>query len=311
MSRLTVAICSYNRAYRLHNLVTALRAQKCPVPFEILIVDNNCTDNTQQVVQELSKLNGVPLRYVKEKQQGIVYARNRAIEETKNSTYLSYIDDDEFPCPNWLKVAVDALEREGADCVGGEIRIRLPFTKRISWLEDELLGFLGAVNYSSAPFWITEHHTPIWSGNIAYKTSIFADGLRFDSRYNREGLSIGGGEDAIMFYTLIERGMRIRYRPDMAIQHFIEESKLKRRYFLKLHFLSGQKFGQYADGKYKRTIFGVPPFMLIQAAHQWNRALLKFLKHESGALRQSMNGAYATGMIVGRIQRWKDNDQNV
>src|SRR4030067_3613600 len=149
MSRLTVAICSYNRAYRLHNLVTALRAQKCPVPFEILIVDNNCTDNTQQVVQKLSKLNGVPLRYIKERQQGIVYARNRAIEETKNSTYLAYIDDDEFPLENWLKAAVDALEREGADCVGGGIRISLPFTKRIPLLKEELLGFLGAVNYSS------------------------------------------------------------------------------------------------------------------------------------------------------------------
>ncbi len=308
MNRLTVAICSYNRAYRLHKLVAALRAQKCPVPFEILIVDNNCTDNTRQVVEGLSKLNGIPLRYVKERQQGIVYARNRAIEETKNSAYLAYIDDDEFPLDNWLKATVDALEKEDADCVGGQIRVSLPSSKVFPWLEKELFGFLGAVNYNTTPFWITDSDTPLWSGNIAYKTSVFADGLRFDYRYNRRGVAIGGGEDAIMFNTLLERGVRVRYRPDMVIEHFVDEWKLKRSYFLKLHFIAGRKYGQHVTGEYKRTIMGVPPFMLTQALRHWGRALLKFLTRESGMLRQAMNGAHATGMIIGRIQRWKDRN---
>ena len=119
MNSLTVAVCTYNRAHRLPKLVRALRQQECPIPFEILIVDNNSTDGTQAVLEQLSLEDGHPLRFVKETQQGIVFARNRALEESLSSTYMAFLDDDELPLPGMLKAAIDALEREGADCVGG------------------------------------------------------------------------------------------------------------------------------------------------------------------------------------------------
>lgn len=306
MSLLTVAICSYNKANRLSNLIAALRAQECPIPFEILVVDNNSTDKTKQVVKSLSEMEGIPLKYIKEDRLGIVHARNCAIEKTRDRTYLAFIDDDELPGPDWLKAAVDAFEREGADCVGGEIKANLPVKKRLDWLEEELLGFLGEKKYSTEPFWIVNHSTPLWSGNIAYRTSVFAYGLRYDPRYNRKGQGIGGGEDAIMFDTLVKKRIKIRYRPDMVIDHFVEEWKLKRRYFLKLHFIAGIKFGRYATGEYERVIMGIPPFMMIQVLHQWGKALLKLLRNEPGLLRQAMNGTHAIGSIVGRIQRWRD-----
>jgi hypothetical protein len=114
-----------------------------------------------------------------------------------------------------------------------------------------------------------------------------------------------------MFDTLLKQRIKIRYRPDMVVNHFVEEWKLKRRYFLKLHFIAGIKFGRYATGEYERVIMGVPPFMVIQALHQYGRALLKLLRREPGLLRQAMNGAHATGMIVGRIQRWRDGQVKI
>jgi hypothetical protein len=56
--------------------------------------------------------------------------------------------------------------------------------------------------------------------------------------------------------------------------------------------------------KYKRSIIGVPPFMFTQALRQWFRAVVMFLRHEQGVLRQAMNGAHATGVIAGRVNRW-------
>lgn len=302
MSLITVAICTYNRAERLSQLVSALRAQRCPISFEILTVDNNSSDNTHEVLSDLAACGGAPLRYVREVRQGIVYARNRAIEEA-HGTYLAFIDDDETPDRRWLEAAVDALEREEADCAGGEIRACLPVIRRPAWLEENLMGFLGDVRYGSVPFWITDRSTPVWSGNVAYRMSVFSDGLRFDHRYNREGEGIGGGEDEILFKTLLERRARIRYRPDMVIDHHIDRWKLKRRYFLKLHFIAGRKYGLYSVGDYERAIMGIPLYMFAQAARQWGKALIKFLKNEQGMLRQAMNGAHATGMIIGRMQR--------
>jgi glycosyltransferase involved in cell wall biosynthesis len=311
MSLLTVAVCTYNRANRLPSLIEALRSQECPVPFEIIIIDNNSTDETETVVRRHADSEGEPLRYVKENRQGIVHARNRAIECSRDSQFLAFIDDDELPGPFWMRAAVDALESEGADCVGGEIRVKLDGDMRPAWLEDELLGFLGEKKYGDGPFRIVDSSTPVWSGNVAYRTSVFANGLRFDSKYNRKGKGVGGGEDAIMFDTLLKSGAHIRYRSDMLVNHYVEEWKLKRRYFLRLHFKAGIKSGRYSTGKYERAVMGVPPFMLSQVSQQWGRAVLKLFKRESGMVRQAMNGAHAAGMIIGRIQHWKDRNRGM
>ncbi len=313
MKTMTVAVCTYNRADRLPTLIKALRRQKCPIFCEILVVDNNSSDDTQEVLRELAQLEGTSLRFVRETKQGIVHARNRAIDESRNSAYLVFIDDDELPGPSWLNAAVDALDREEAECVGGEIRVSLSVAERPSWLEEELLPFLGEVKHSAEPFWVTDRSTPVWSGNIAFRLSLFADGLRFDSRYNRQGHAVGGGEDAIMLDLLLKRRVRIRYRPDMVIDHFVDAWKLRRGYFLKLHYNSGWKMGRWELPDYPHTVCGLPPFMVAQALRQWVNALSLFLRSKSGVLRQTMNGAHALGMIAGRIHGWvgKDNKKNL
>ena len=94
---LTVAFCTFNRAERLSDLVTALRRQFCSIPFEILAITNNCTDNTMDILKFLSKKPGPCIRIVNEGLQGIVPSRNRAIKESAKSDYLIFIDDDELP----------------------------------------------------------------------------------------------------------------------------------------------------------------------------------------------------------------------
>lgn len=306
MKKITVAVCTYNRAHCLPRLVNSLRQQESSIPFEIMVVNNNSSDNTEEVLRELSRLDGAPLRYVREAKQGIVYARNRAIEESIESTYLAFIDDDELPGSKWLKAAVDALDREGAECVGGEIRVLLPVVKRPGWLEKELLPFLGEVKSGPNSFWIRDRSTPVWSGNVAYRTSIFSDGLRFDHRYNRQGHVIGGGEDIIMFHALLERGAWIRYRPDMKIEHFVEKWRLTRRYFLKLHYMHGLKMGRWGREQYDLAVCGIPPFMLNQIFRQCRKALAMLLFSRPGVIRQAMIGAHALGMVIGQLHKWKN-----
>ena len=308
MSELTVVFCTFNRCDRLPRLVAALRAQRCAVPFDILAVDNNSEDGTEQELARLAEASGGQLRYVKERRQGIVYARNRAIEECLNSDYMLFLDDDELPWDGFVAAGYHALAAEGADCVGGRVRVNFSPYERPKWLGDELLGFLAEVDYGADAFWITDRSTPVWTANIGYRMELFRSDpdLRFDARYNRKGMQIGGGEDAIMFRELLKRGYKIRYRPDMGVDHFVEEWRLRRRYFLKLHFRHGTRFGQYETQVYSHSLLGVPPFMLHLAGKHWLKALAMLLKRERGVLRQAMSGAHELGCIWGRIQRWKD-----
>ncbi|MBN8441184.1 MAG: glycosyltransferase family 2 protein [Thauera sp.] len=302
---LTFAFCTFNRCERLEKLVGAMRAQTCPVPFEILAINNNSSDATLQVLEHLSRQPGPRLRWVTEETQGIVPARNRAIAEALGSDILVFIDDDELPDPGMLEAAADAILNEGAECVGGRIRIDFEPFGRPGWLDDEVAGFLGALDHGPSPLWVQDERTPVWSGNVAYRMEIFrADpALRFDIRYNREGAGIGGGSDAIMFRTLLARKARIRYRPDMVIRHLVDEWKLQRRYFLRLHYRAGLRRGRYQLPEYPRTVMGVPPFLIAQYLRQATQALGMQLVGRPGALRQGMNAANTLGCLLGYSQR--------
>lgn len=303
--KITYAFCTYNRADRLEALVAAIRAQQCPVPFEILAVNNNSRDNTLDVLGRLGTLPGAPLRVVTETSQGIVPARNRAIEESLDSEVLVFLDDDEIPEPGTLAAAWDAISREGAHCAGGAVRVHFAPHHRPRWLGNELLGFLAEVNYGDKPLWLTDDSKRIWTGNIAYNMSLFREdpSLRFDARYNRVGADIGGGEDAAMFLTLIARGIRIRYRPDMVVQHFIEEWRLRRSYFLRLHYRAGLRYGEYGIERYPRNVLGVPPFMIRQFIAQTGKFFAMALRFHPEKLRQGMNVAHALGSLIGYRRR--------
>ena len=303
---LTVSICTFNRAERLPKLIAALRQQECPIPFNILVVDNNSSDHTRLELSKLELEEGAPLRFVTETQPGIPYARNRALEECLDVDYLLFMDDDELPIPGLVQAALDALDNEQAHCAGGKVSVDFRHLKRPSWLGDDLLGFLAEIDYGDKPFWITDRSTPIWTANVAYRMSIFTDDpkLRFDLRYNRIGKAVGGGSDTIMFRELLERRLTVRYRPDMVVEHHVEAWRLRRSYFLRLHFVNGRKFERYEPDDYARTLFGVPPSLVRQAVRNTGKAIGMYITRAPGALRQAMNAAYYYGAILGRVLRW-------
>jgi glycosyltransferase involved in cell wall biosynthesis len=313
MKKITVAVCSYNRANRLPSLIRALRSQQCSIPFDLLVVENNCTDNTHEILLGLQSEIGAPLRTVNEHHQGISYARNRAIEESLDSDFMLFMDDDELPSENLIQEAVDTFETTNAYCVGGKVIVDFSLLQRPKWLEDNLLGFLAQVDYGDDLFQIKAPSTPIWTANIAYDMRIFRDNpdLRFDLRYNRAGEGVGGGEDVIMFEELLKRNLPIYYQPKMAVLHSVDAWKLKRRYFINLHFVSGKKYGQYEMESFNRNVLGVPPFMLIHFIRHALLAASMFIRGESGSIRQAMTASHSLGSIWGRYLSWKKSAQKI
>lgn len=305
---LLLAFCSYRRAHRLRALVAALRAQQTPVPFEILAVDNNSPDDTAEVLAELQRLPGPALKVVRELSPGIVPARNRALACASSYQVLAFLDDDELPRPGWAAAAWEAIEEEGADCAGGQVCIDFSQHGRPPWLDAELLGFLAAIDHGPTPFWITDDSTPVWTSNIAYRVDYLrAQGLRFDLRYNRQGASAqsaGGGEDVVMLRALLARQARIRYRPDMIVDHDVEPERLRRRWFLRLHFQAGIRKGIHELTLAPPLLAGAPRYLFAQLFRQSSKALGLALRGAPGALRQAMTAAHALGLIKGcRVRR--------
>ena len=104
----TLAICTFNRADRLPGLAEAMLAQQSPIPFELLFVNNNSTDDTLEVLKDLAQRHA-NVRFVTEAEQGIVPARNRAIAEALDNDYMLFMDDDELPGDGLLQAGLDGF----------------------------------------------------------------------------------------------------------------------------------------------------------------------------------------------------------
>ncbi len=309
MRKLTIAICTYNRAQNLPRLVEGLRKQISSVSYELLFINNNSTDNTEQVLKGLALQSGIKLRSVIETQQGIVFARNRALNECMEDDYMLFMDDDELPASNnMVENAVKELEKNDVLCVGGKVAVDFGDNLRPKWLVDELLGFYAEIDYGDEPFLIKDDSTPIWTSIIAYNMTIFRNhkNLRFDGRYNRVGIGVGGGSDAIMFRNMLDLGIKMKYLPGMSVLHFVEPWRMTRLYFWRLHFISGRKKGFNDTAAYKTNLFGVPPFLMFQFTKHLLKTLVLFLKRDRHYVRQGMNTTHSLGMIYGRYLKFRN-----
>ncbi|MBW4443474.1 MAG: hormogonium polysaccharide biosynthesis glycosyltransferase HpsE [Plectolyngbya sp. WJT66-NPBG17] len=109
----TVAIRTYNGASNLPSLLDHLQTQMKTngVCWEVLIVDNNSTDSTSEIIQQYQRhwQGEAPLRAVLERKQGAAIARRRAIEEAQGK-WVGFIDDDAVPTPTWVQDAFDFAE---------------------------------------------------------------------------------------------------------------------------------------------------------------------------------------------------------
>ena len=94
---LSIVICTYNRSSFLREGLEAIVHQSLAfldVPIEMIVVDNNSSDDTSSVVEEFqNKFSSLSLVYFLEKQQGISFSRNTAIQNSKGK-FIAFVDDD-------------------------------------------------------------------------------------------------------------------------------------------------------------------------------------------------------------------------
>ena len=92
-----IGVCTYNRCKDLRRLLQSLIKLDYP-NFEIIVVDNNSTDQTAQIVSGFEKV-----KYVFEEKQGLAYARNCLLNKCgKDTEYLGMLDDDETVKEDWI-----------------------------------------------------------------------------------------------------------------------------------------------------------------------------------------------------------------
>lgn len=130
----TVVIATHNRAKDLRGTLESLAGLASAQPWEVIVVDNNSTDDTRAVVEETARSFPTPLRYLFKREQGRSPALNTGIRAARGRI-IATTDYDVRVSPDWLDRAAEALDRLQCDFVGGRV---LPIWggPRPAWLPD-------------------------------------------------------------------------------------------------------------------------------------------------------------------------------
>lgn len=120
---LDVVVCTYNNASVLDEALDALVGQQFSpaVEWRILVVNNNCTDHTDEVVARHAGLSPVPLTMVREPEQGLTPARLTGVSRT-TADWIAFVDDDCLVAPDWIERAAEfAAAHPGCGGFGGRV----------------------------------------------------------------------------------------------------------------------------------------------------------------------------------------------
>jgi len=104
--KLSVIITSYNHADYIGKLIDSVLEQTFK-DFEILIIDDGSTDSTREILEKYKSDPRVRTKYQENK--GIVYTRNKGIQETKGE-YVCFVDSDDLLLPDRFQEEIDALD---------------------------------------------------------------------------------------------------------------------------------------------------------------------------------------------------------
>lgn len=214
----TVIIPCYNEARWMDRVLHALEAQTYPRELlEILVVDNNSTDNTRKIVARHHER----VKLLIEKERSSYKARNRGIQNARGD-YLAFLDGDCIPDANWIASFVEDASKRGLNFLAGRIENRMVFDN----LANRLLCMKR--NAESRKQSVERDHC-VPGGNMFISASLFkkhgcfssvisGSDNEFSRRLHRAGVEIGYTDDALVTHQCdltngqyLKRAFRIRY----------------------------------------------------------------------------------------------------
>jgi glycosyltransferase involved in cell wall biosynthesis len=247
MKKISAVICTYNGARRVPDVLEQLKLQQETdgISWEVLVVDNNSSDDTAQVVRGFQEgwPGAFPLKYSFEPQPGKQNAIRRAFKEVEGA-FIAFLDDDNVPDPDWIKqVHCFIEEHPNVGAVGSFTRgeYEVPPPPGFGDIEN-----LYAIRSEEHLFQYERdsRHFPAGAGLVickeAYETSVPAE-LR--QKGTMPGSRSQAADDMEMQWYILQNGWEIWHNPSMRLTHKIPASRFTKEY--QRWFFSGLGLGRY------------------------------------------------------------------
>jgi glycosyltransferase involved in cell wall biosynthesis len=225
----SICVCTYNRASILSYCLNALAKLNIPTGWdvEILVIDNNSTDDTKGVVEDAAQQSPIKILYFHESRQGLSAARNRAINESCGA-YLGFLDDECVVQSDWLEIMAADIEEFSPSVIGGPyVGAFLPGTNP-KWFKTE---------YGNAYFVAKQYRRGFQEdfrasgGNLVVHRQV-CEVQQFDENYGMKGNELKLGEEILLQERFLSENTdsMVFYEPRMEVAHYILPQKMSLSY---------------------------------------------------------------------------------
>lgn len=200
---ISIIIPTYNRADALQLTLEYLARQDFSEKWETIVVNNNSTDNTDDVVK--NQKFPVLLSIIHEKKAGASAARNAGVKAAKGK-YLIFIDNDILTEPDFIERHYKQIKKNTGNWFVGHV-INLP--------EQEATIFGKFRKYLDSPIKLELIEVDFLTGA---NVSIIKDDFKRLGGFD-ENFHVASGEDRELAMRAIKSGIKIFFDPSIVVVH--------------------------------------------------------------------------------------------
>ena len=214
--KISVVICTYNRAKFIGEALESLAKQNLANDqFEIIIVNNNCTDQTEKICKQfIQDQPSLDINYVLESNQGLSFARNRGIKESKHEI-ITYIDDDAYAKVDFLSnIQQFFIANPKTLGVGGKVIPRYE-NGEPQWMNKYLNGFVAKMDKGDQVLRFKKNEYPVGC-NMTYTKAVLQQVGGFNNKLKWRA------DDKYIGIQVRELTDEVYYVPSLAVEHSID-----------------------------------------------------------------------------------------
>ncbi len=241
---ISVIICCYNSARRLPVTLEHLAKQKndSNIQWEVIVVDNNSTDNTAEIAIKEWESQGSPveLRVVSEPNSGLSNARKKGILESKGELII-FCDDDNWLANNYVGLAHIIMNQAQDIMMLGGIGEAVFESKKPGWFEQFYSNF--AVGEHPKRKIGQQNVIYLYGAGFVIRKSFFVllKEIGFESLLSdRKGKELTSGGDTEYCLVASLLGFRIEADSRLKFKHYMPANRMNLNYLKRWHYGFGK-----------------------------------------------------------------------
>ena len=215
---IVLGICTYRRPEELRKLLLSLPSLQGEHVLQVVVADNDAAGEGVAVCQNLDNDYPFPVFAMSQTSSGISAVRNAVAAKALSYTpqMVAFLDDDEWPEPQWLAELLRIQQQHNADVVGGPTRPVFP---------DDADPAVRNNSYYGADLQLPDGSECQLQagGNFMIRAEVLE---RYSPNFFDEAFSHSGSEDLAFFTQLANDGCTMRWAANAIVHEPVPASRL-------------------------------------------------------------------------------------